>query len=555
MGKAPEPVKAPVVAASSKAPTPVSGSAKKGASIAPSTVPPPEKTTPVPPVASRTQKSKALSPRASSFARAAGQKAPAKNVIPASGAAGLPTAASPAKATSAAPVRPERPPAPSVVPAAVLETLWAGEVSGGAPARPARRALPTLPPTLFANDPPKKVVLPTTKVVEVVPAITPATAVKAAPERQSSNDTPPLSRTEARPNSAPNGSAKADVPTDSPKVPPVPNVRLWLVARDSFTLVAYWNPPAGQLRELSADWGAGVWQLRLWLESVDRSREPEVTLELNSQPAATHRFLPVLHAGQRYVAELGHWAGQGHWRTIARSEPLATPADHGGSGAEAPEFRVLAATAPGPTAVTAGRSTAGPLPVGAKGVPVKADARSRSAAEQRTRIVAEEFLRQTPGSSADVVKVQRAVVEGLSTFSQEEGGAAVAGEGTAGESDRLPSSEELVAVGPVPPRGFWFEVNAELIVHGRTERGATVTLGGRPVKLRADGSFTFRFALPDGDFSLPAVAVSAAQDDQRSAALRFVRQTTYQGAVGTHPIAPELQPPVPEAVPRSAVSS
>jgi len=370
---------------------------------------------------------------------------------------------------------------------------------------------------------------------------------------QSSATTPLPSRAEARPNSAADGGTKSAAPAESQKVPPASNVRLWLVARDSFTLVAYWNPPAGQLRELSADWGAGVWQLRLWLESVDRSREPEVTLELNSQPAATHRFLPVLHAGQRYVAELGHWAGQGHWRTIARSEPLATPADHGGSGAEASEFRVLAATAPGPTAVAAGRATAGPLPVGAKGVRVKVDARSRSAAEQRTRIVAEEFLRQTPGSSADVVKVQRAVLEGLSTFSTEEGVAA-AGADLPGESDRLPSSEELVSVAPSRPHGFWFEVNAELIVHGRTERGATVTLGGRPVKLRADGSFTFRFALPDGDFSLPAVAVSAAQDDQRSAALRFVRQTTYQGAVGTHPIAPELQPPVPESVPRSAVS-
>ena len=75
-----------------------------------------------------------------------------------------------------------------------------------------------------------------------------------------------------------------------------------------------------------------------------------------------------------------------------------------------------------------------------------------------------------------------------------------------------------------------------------------MTLGGQPVRLRGDGSFTFRFALPDGDFSLPAVAVSAAGDDQRSAALRFIRGTRYDGEVGTHPIAPELRPPTPDSV-------
>ena len=98
-------------------------------------------------------------------------------------------------------------------------------------------------------------------------------------------------------------------------------------------------------------------------------------------------------------------------------------------------------------------------------------------------------------------------------------------------------------------RQFWFEVNAELIVHGRTERGATVTLAGKPVKLRSDGSFTFRFALPDGDFPLTAVAISAAGDDRRSAGLRFVRTTQYDGDVGVHALSPTLQPPAPGAIP------
>ncbi len=61
-------------------------------------------------------------------------------------------------------------------------------------------------------------------------------------------------------------------------------------------------------------------------------------------------------------------------------------------------------------------------------------------------------------------------------------------------------------------KGFWFNVNAELIIYGATEPNAKVTLGGHEIKLRSDGTFSFRFALPDGKYDLPAVAVSADGD-------------------------------------------
>jgi hypothetical protein len=58
-------------------------------------------------------------------------------------------------------------------------------------------------------------------------------------------------------------------------------------------------------------------------------------------------------------------------------------------------------------------------------------------------------------------------------------------------------------------RGFWFRLGTELIVYGATEPDARVTLEGRPIRLRPDGTFTVRFALPDGERVLPAVAESA----------------------------------------------
>jgi hypothetical protein len=62
---------------------------------------------------------------------------------------------------------------------------------------------------------------------------------------------------------------------------------------------------------------------------------------------------------------------------------------------------------------------------------------------------------------------------------------------------------------PGAGRAFWFRLGTELIVYGATEPDARVTLEGRPVKLRPDGTFTVRYSLPDGERVIPAAAESA----------------------------------------------
>jgi hypothetical protein len=105
-------------------------------------------------------------------------------------------------------------------------------------------------------------------------------------------------------------------------------------------------------------------------------------------------------------------------------------------------------------------------------------------------------------------------------------------------------SSEAAPPAPAPRRpGFWFNVNAELIVYGATEPDAYVTIDGEPIPLRPDGSFTLRFALPDGDYALRAKAVSVRGDDARVARLAFRRRTAYHGEVGPHPTGPELTAP------------
>ena len=67
-----------------------------------------------------------------------------------------------------------------------------------------------------------------------------------------------------------------------------------------------------------------------------------------------------------------------------------------------------------------------------------------------------------------------------------------------GSGFRLPGQE----------RRFWLVVGTELIVHGATQSDATVTIDGAPVRLRPDGTFSTRFALPDGERSIPVTAKS-----------------------------------------------
>ncbi|MBU2504981.1 MAG: DUF4912 domain-containing protein, partial [Candidatus Omnitrophica bacterium] len=55
---------------------------------------------------------------------------------------------------------------------------------------------------------------------------------------------------------------------------------------------------------------------------------------------------------------------------------------------------------------------------------------------------------------------------------------------------------------------FFLEVATELILYGKTEPDAEVKVEGKKVKLRKDGTFSLRYALPVGDFKFEVTAVS-----------------------------------------------
>jgi hypothetical protein len=74
-----------------------------------------------------------------------------------------------------------------------------------------------------------------------------------------------------------------------------------------------------------------------------------------------------------------------------------------------------------------------------------------------------------------------------------------------------------------PP--FTLEIDAEVVVYGATEPGSHVTMKGEPVRLKKDGTFTMRFALPDRRQVVPVVASSVDGVEQRTVVLAVERNT------------------------------
>jgi hypothetical protein len=74
---------------------------------------------------------------------------------------------------------------------------------------------------------------------------------------------------------------------------------------------------------------------------------------------------------------------------------------------------------------------------------------------------------------------------------------------------------------------FFFEIDAKLIVLGRTDPNAHLTLGNDPVDLHPDGTFVMSFSLPDSRQIIPAVATSADGVEERTIVLAVERNTKY----------------------------
>ncbi|MCX7625349.1 MAG: DUF4912 domain-containing protein [Candidatus Sumerlaeaceae bacterium] len=100
--------------------------------------------------------------------------------------------------------------------------------------------------------------------------------------------------------------------------------------------------------------------------------------------------------------------------------------------------------------------------------------------------------------------IQKHVAPALAGGVQMGGSAGIAGSGGVA-AVKVPSAQSA----------FWLQAETELILYGATEPTARVTVNEEPVALRPDGSFSLRYALPDGTLILTVKAVSADGQHER----------------------------------------
>jgi hypothetical protein len=128
------------------------------------------------------------------------------------------------------------------------------------------------------------------------------------------------------------------------------------------------------------------------------------------------------------------------------------------------------------------------------------------------------------------------VPESISSYIFPSGAGLFAGAGAAGAISAsginysgygLASSYSFFSSESTPSRSrkFWLVADAELIVYGATEPDASVTIGGRPIKLNPDVTFRFHTSFQDGIQDYPIFAVAADGEQNRAIHMKFERQT------------------------------
>jgi hypothetical protein len=324
--------------------------------------------------------------------------------------------------------------------------------------------------------------------------------------------------------------------------------KLLLAARDPRWLYAHWDLTREQLREYNALSADHHLVLRVYIDVV--VGEPFNVVHVH--PESRNWFIHVGRGGTRYVAELGYYAkSKGDWVCISTSSPTLTPPD-ALSADTSVQFATIPVDVPFEhllALVKAAVREHVPLAeailqlraAGYDKLPGPADISSARWTREQERalgdLISMDQVRRVWVGSLEITELIRR------QLAQEISSAGAAQFSLPTSPTGAVTSVSSPYGGAQPSKGFWFNVNAELIIYGATESDATVTIGGRTIKLRPDGSFSYRFALPDGKYELPVVAVSADGDDSRRAGLKFSRDTKYRGEVGAHPQDSALKPP------------
>jgi uncharacterized protein len=300
--------------------------------------------------------------------------------------------------------------------------------------------------------------------------------------------------------------------------------RIVLLPRDPQWAYAYWDIPIEHKNELRYHGGQ---QLALRIYDVTdinlESQSPHSIQEYPIDEMAREWYLPIPVSDRSYTIDIGYRCGDGRWLVLARSASVSIPPVYPSDWIED-----IFITVPweeqliGKTFVEL--------------VPPSLKAGDTSTSGTTTNTTGENAIYERIFGMADSVEslriagslygsMQQSPLESVSSFVFPSGagmwalptasGVNMSGVGMSGAGMDVGERQ----------RQFWLIADAELIVYGATEPDATVSIGGRTIKLNPDGTFRFQMSFQDGNIDYPIVAVAKDGEQQRSVHMTFDRAT------------------------------
>ena len=309
--------------------------------------------------------------------------------------------------------------------------------------------------------------------------------------------------------------------------------RIVLMPRDPQWAYTYWDVPNEHKEELRRQGGQ---QLALRIYDVTDInldyQSPHSIQEYPSDELAREWYLPVPVSDRDYVIDIGYRCADGRWLVLARSARVHIPPVYPSDWIEdvfitvnfeedlqgktvyelVPPTKKVGATA---AATNGSYPNANPNPIYDQIFGL-----AESAEAQRVAGSVFGSMQHVPGSALPEQAISSYVFpSGVGMWAVPTmSGLTASGVGMSGAG----FSADAV---PMRPRQFWLIADAELIVYGATEPDATVTIGGRPIKLNPDGTFRFQMSFQDGLIDYPILAVAADGEQTRSIHMSFNRET------------------------------
>jgi hypothetical protein len=259
--------------------------------------------------------------------------------------------------------------------------------------------------------------------------------------------------------------------------------RMVMMARDPWWLFTYWDLSPARMAEGVA-WASGrphEGVLRVY-DSHGAWQDSPVHLDQMGH------YLKVWAPGQEYVAEVGLRDQEGRFLPLLRSNPASAPPDQPSTDLGEEWTDIFGAAALWAASWGQGPQAGSSLSLGLPGSALSPSSPFGGASEH----LASAWLAGSAASSWS----SPGAAWGASPSSP--WGAAAA-----------PGAGDASAEAGRRARKFFLWSKTELILYGGTEPDAALTVSGKPVALRPDGTFTLRFALPDGDLDLEVKATSA----------------------------------------------